>query len=420
MLLIPSLKKKTRTLEIETIDDSEDFYLPLNGYRGVLKPIVGVGDNVKKHQLLAVAEGIFSSKLHAPVSGTVEAIFNQDGKQIIHLKNDFLEEVLPIHPIDANRITSTSLLEILLDFGILGAGGSQFPAHLKYDLKDRQIDTLIFNGAECEPYLTADFALMKEKALELLKAVVVLQNVIHPKRIVFAIEKQNSVLKKILLEKAKEAEISIEVVILPNTYPQGGELQLIKSVTKLELKKGSIPSDYGILVTNIGTLWAIYQAIFEVKPTVERIVTVSGNSLKNKGNFLVKIGTPVSHILKETQNDWNPEEQTIVLGGAMMGKSAITAMASVSKGSGGLLVLKKEKLEANNCIKCGFCVDACPQQLMPLELVRFNLSDEIGNLKSYNLQDCIECGACAYVCPSSVPLMENIFDGKAKLMQFAL
>lgn len=417
MLLIPSLKKETSYREIHSIQNPIDFYMPLKAYKNNMIPIAEVGEKVMKYQLLARSEEPFASKLHAPVSGTILAFFHLNGEPVMHLKNDFLDIETPVYPFEPHKITQEALVKIVLDFGIQGAGGSQFPTQLKYNLKGKKINIIIFNGVECEPYLSADFALMREKTDELLKAAQVIQSVLHPDRIVFVIKRQNIAIREVLLENACRLRLEIEVKVLPDTYPQGGELQVIKSVTKLEIKKGSIPTDYGILVNNIGTLWAIYHAIFEGRPTIERVITVSGNGCEYVGNYLVKVGTPVIHILRETNNSWNPDKHTIVLGGAMMGKAVESPMVPVHKGAGGLLILRKKEIVANNCIKCGLCVDVCPQKLMPLEFVRHNLLQDVLSLKNFHLQDCIECGACAYICPSDVSLMENIFEGKAKVSQ---
>ncbi|MFZ4861712.1 electron transport complex subunit RsxC [Sphingobacterium sp. Mn56C] len=409
------MKKKTKHQGLQTLDDAADFYLPLAAYRNTMMPVVEIGATVLKYELLAESQGPFASKIHAPVSGTVAALLEIDGKQVLQLKNDYQDTPVPTAPVDAEALDIQSFRQLLLDYGIQGAGGSQFPTQLKYNLEEYKIHTLIFNGVECEPYLTADRALLSEKTVPLLKAAQVIQKIVAAERIVFAIEKQNRQVKPILLKQAATLGVPIEVQLLPDTYPQGGELQLIKSVVGKELRKGSIPAQHGILVNNIGTLWAIYKAIFEGSPNVERVVTVSGNACETLGNYTIKYGTPVAHILKATGNPWNPEAQTLVLGGAMMGKAISSGTTAIHKGSGGLLLLKKQAENQQNCIKCGLCVDVCPQRLMPLEFVRFNQQGNQAALQQYHLGDCIECGACAYVCPSHVPLMENIFSGKAQL-----
>ncbi|MCL7986714.1 electron transport complex subunit RsxC [Sphingobacterium sp. lm-10] len=419
MLLIPSLKSKTKKSEVGQIADPEDFYIPLDGYRNVMTPLVEIGNQVEKYQLLAACDGLFAASIHAPVSGIVKGTFNLNGKQFLHLQNDFRNRETLAAVIAMEEITQEQFAERLFEYGIEGAGGSRFPTGLKFKKNETPIKTIIVNGAECEPYLSADYALMKHHTAELLRAAVLIKKVLGAEQIVFAIEKQNKELEKLLLRSARENEVKINVKILPDSYPQGGELQVIKSVTGKELKKGSIPAQHGILVNNVGTLWSIYNAFFHSRPTIERIVTISGNRCANTGNYKVKIGTPIAHLLRETGNEWNPDEQMIILGGAMMGKAVSSPLLPIHKGSGGLLVMQKLRLESDNCIKCGACVDVCPQKLMPLEFVRFNQSGNTASLKDFNLLDCIECGACAYVCPSDVPLMENIFRGKDKLLKNA-
>lgn len=416
MLVIPSLKKVTKKSAIKQLKDPVNLYLALDAYRGTMNPVVKIGDQVKKYQLLAESQGIFASTLHAPVSGRVKAFLEQDGKTILQLENDFQETKSSLSLIDTTTLTRATFETLLLTYGIQGAGGSQFPTQLKYKQSAVSIDTIIFNGAECEPYLSADFVLMKEKTRELLQAAQVIQTVLGAKRFVFAIEKQNREIKPILLQEAKSMGVLTEVKLLPDSYPQGGELQLIKSVTGKEIFKGSLPANHGIVVNNIGTLWAIYKALFEGKPYIERVVTLSGDTGVNKGNYLVKNGTSVAYLVAETGNTWEEESQWAILGGAMMGKPVHTASTAIHKGSGGLLLLKKQKINQNNCIKCGLCVDVCPQRLMPLEFVRYNQLDDQKALQQLHLNDCIACGACAYVCPSDVALMENIVEGKNKLL----
>ncbi|KZE73360.1 hypothetical protein AV926_18425 [Myroides marinus] len=416
MLLIPSLKKYTKKSPIQVISEAEDYYIPLSSYRGNMNSIVKEGEKVKKYQLLAQCDGVFATKAHAPISGIVKGIFHLNDSQFLHIQNDFQDREISIDCLSIDNINQDQFAEILLEYGIEGAGGSRFPTTLKYRENSNKIRTLIFNGVECEPYLSADYVLMQYQTKEIIEVAAFIKKIIGAEQLVFAIEKQNKELKKQLESVAKEKGINIKVQLLPNSYPQGGELQLIKAITGMELKKGSIPAQYGILVNNIGTLWAMYKAIFEGKPNIERIITISGNRCFNPGNFRVKIGTPIAHILRETNNVWNSEEQIIVLGGAMMGKVISSKFIPINKGSGGLLVMQKNNLETNNCIKCGLCIDVCPQKLMPLEFARFNLIDDIESLANYHLQDCIECGACAYICPSQIPLIENILDGKKKLI----
>ena len=415
MLLIPSLKKKTKQAAIQRVNDPIDFYLPLDVYRGTMESLVEVGQKIFKYQCIAQLRGVFATTLHAPASGIIKEILLIDGKPHIHLENDFKDKEAEIFAPNSEKLTIEDFAEILAEFGIEGSGGSRFPTQMKYRFKEKPIETLIFNGVECEPYLSADAVLMREKSYELVKTANVIKNIVKAKRVVFVLEKQNADIKRKLRETAENLGIPIEFCIVPDTYPQGGELQVIKSVMGVELKKGELPMSHGILLNNVGTLWAIHQALFEGKPYVERVLTVSGNKTENQGNYWVKIGTPVSHVLNKTQNSRDMGEQLIVLGGAMMGKAVNPQSATIHKGSGGILVLKRQKSNEQNCIKCGECVDVCPQHLMPFEFVRHVSDGNLASLNTFNLQSCIECGACAYTCPSNVPLMQSIFKGKKML-----
>ncbi len=410
MLLIPSLKRKTKHISIETISDPTDFYLSLAAYRGEMEPLVVAGQKVLKYECLAESKEIFVTKIHAPVSGTIKGIVEIEGNMHIHLENDFQNHSVEKIDIDCKNLTLKRFSKLLEDFGVEGAGGSRFPTALKYRVETETVETLIFNGVECEPYLSADAVLMKEKTEELIKTAYLIQNLLKAKRVVFVLEKQNKDIAKILKNTANESNVSIGICFVPDTYPQGGELQVIKAVTGIELKKGEIPISKGILVNNVGTLWAIHQAIFQGKPYTERIVTVSGNKSDKQGNYWVKIGTSVAHLLNQTQEKSSRKNDLTILGGAMMGKKINENNSFINKGSAGVLLLKNQKSTAQNCIKCGECVDVCPQRLMPFEFVRNNENATI--LKQFNLQSCIECGACEYTCPSHIPLMESIFNGK--------
>ncbi|MBB1149339.1 RnfABCDGE type electron transport complex subunit C [Myroides sp. NP-2] len=416
MVLIPSFKKKTRGSAIAPIADAALFYLPLQAYRHVMHPLVQQGEYVRKYQPIAKSTGSFATQLHAPVSGVVEAFTEIDGQAVLLLRNDFKDAEVPLQPVEHKSLTLEGFCDILLQAGIVGAGGSQFPTHLKYRVAQGSIDTLLLNGAECEPYLSSDFSLMQEKIEELLQAVSVIQTVLGVKRVIWAIEKQNRVLKKGIHQAAAKANMNVEVKLLPNNYPQGGELQLIRSATQKEIHKGSVPANHGIIVNNVGTIWAIYQALFEGKPAIERVVTLSGVKGTLGGNYVVKVGTPMEHLIQATANTWNSNTHWAIVGGAMMGKHAQSGLTPLHKGVGGVLLLKKQPQNQQNCIKCGWCIEVCPQRLMPLEFVRHNERNAVDDLLNLNLLDCIECGACAYSCPSDIPLMKHIFDGKTKVV----
>ncbi len=417
MLLIPSLKKKTKHQDILSLPDPPLFYLPLGSYAGDMQVQVAEGQQVQMYQQLAASTGPMSAKVHAPVSGTIVGITEISGDRFLTLQNDFRYTAQQLSPPDVDAIGSAEFLAILEEAAVEGSGGARFPTHLKYNIAPRTLDTLIVNGAECEPYLSADYLLMKTACDKLMRVLQLVQRVLAPRKIVFAIERQHRELEKLLLQAAKSYSLTVSVTLLPNTYPQGGELQVIKSVTGLEIAKGTIPAKHGLLVSNVGTLWAMHDAFFAGKPYTERIVTLSGNRSKTLGNYLVKIGTPVGHLLAETGNAWDSDRHSIITGGPMMGRAAQSPLTPIHKGVGGVLLLEHTNPKAMNCIACGYCVDVCPQRLMPLEFVRHNQEGDLAQLKSYHLDDCIACGACAYACPSDVPLMYHIQSGKAKLQQ---
>lgn len=412
MIYIPSDKSSTKSLPIEQMDAPERLFLPLDGYRGTMHPLVEPGRQVKKYQQVARSEGLFATCVHAPVSGLVKGTEEIEGRLFMVLQNDFKEEALLGHTSNPMEFSKEELLKALSEHGIEGSGGARFPTHLKYNIGGKVIDTLIVNAVECEPYLNADYALMRDRFDDLCKAIEAIQKHIRAKQIVFGMERHNRDLKALVTRKKDIGGAEVRVKLLRDAYPQGGELQLIKSVTGKELPKGSIPADEGVLVSNVGTLWAIYEALYEGKPYTERVVTVYAKKDGRRGNFRVKIGTPVRHILQQGGFKGDYRSYTVVVGGPMMGQSPQSLDFPIHKGTGGVLVLDKPNSKAFNYIGCGYCVDVCPQHLMPMEFVRSVQERNHEKLKGLHLRDCIECAACAYICPSEVPLMESIYEGK--------
>lgn len=414
MMKIPSLKSKSKKTTIISLPDPAVFYMPLRSFSGLLKPLVSVGDQVKKFQLLALAEGPFASRLHAPASGKIEAFVHFGGSDFIQLRNDFKTEEIPEETCsDTQEFSPTEIISRVTEAGIEGAGGATFPTHIKYKGAGN-IHTFIVNAAECEPYLSADYAMLSQHTRKIFRSLQLIKKTVNPERFVIGLERQHRELVPMLQGAFRDFDLYGSVQLLPDEYPQGGELQLIRSVTGKELPKGSIPSDEGILVNNVGTLWAIYQAVFHNQPSISRVLTISGENATRIGNFEVKIGTPISFLLKEI-NQQTTTDQTLILGGPMMGKAVTDLRTPVHKGSGGLLLINHKKQEAENCIHCGYCADVCPQRLLPMEFARPSAMGSTEKLRELNLTDCIECGACAYICPSNLPLMPAIFKGKDQL-----
>ena len=422
MMHIFSMKRQTKKRAIEQIDDAPVLYLSLSQHIGKpAEPIVAVGDKVKKYQLIAQAAGNMSANVHAPVSGVVKSIDKHplaDGVEVdmIVLENDFQNEEIDIPSLKSEDLTADQIINLIKEAGIVGEGGAQFPTHIKYVLQGHKIDTFIINGTECEPYLTADYILMKERAAELFKGISVVNRILNASDIVLSIEEQNKDLLSVFAPFLNLPEYNrIRVKVLPNEYPQGGELQLIKSVTGKVLPRGVLPRDNGIIVSNAGTIYSVYNAVVEQKPLVKRVVTISGEESKRIGNLEVSIGTPLSHILQTQGLPGIPDEDLLVLGGPMMGKNVVNVSAPITKGSSGVLLFKKKKIRRNNCISCGYCVDVCPMHLMPMKFEENYRKERYSQLEKYSLSQCIECAACEYICPSDVPLIESIKLGKQKL-----
>lgn len=422
MMHIFSMKGKTKRLSIKEIPVAPVLYLPLSQNIGQpAEAIVSVGDRVLKYQMIGKAVGSISANLHSPVSGIVKAIAKYplaDGSLVdsIVIENDFKEEEVNRSIIDFAKLTDEEILNLIKGAGIVGEGGAQFPTHVKYNLKGKTVETFIVNGTECEPYLTADYALMKEKTKELFDGIAIVNKLLKASEIIISIEKPNEDLLSVFrpyLEKAENKNIS--VAVLPSQYPQGGELQLIKVLKGHEIPRGTLPRNIGIIISNVGTVHAVYKAVVEQKPLVERIVTISGEQATHPGNYCVRIGTPFSHILEVQNKNMHIEDDLLVLGGPMMGKTVVDLSVSLTKGSSGVLFLKKKQIKRENCIVCGYCVDVCPMKLMPLKFAENYRKGKIAKLEKYNLFACIECAACEYVCPSNVPLMQSIKEGKLKL-----
>jgi electron transport complex, rnfABCDGE type, C subunit len=424
IMKIESMKHMTKVLEIEKLQDSKIFYISLSQHIGqISKEIVKVGDFVKRYEKIGEMQGNISSPIHSPVSGQVidikEMILpNKKMARTVVIKNDFKDEEIETEKREISELENykkEEILEIIKNSGIVGEGGAQFPTYVKYDIKNKKVKTFIINGAECEPYLTSDYSVMKNFANDLIKGIKIVKYLINPKNIVIGIEDENFELKQILKKAILEEKMKIKIKILPTSYPQGSELQLIAKITGKKIKKGELPINKGVVVSNVSTIKSIYDAFTNGIPLVERIVTVSGESLSKIGNYIIKIGTPLEHIIKTLEPN---ENSKIIFGGPMMGQEIFDNSTATIKGTSGILFLKNEgEIERNNCISCGYCVEVCPMNLMPLEFAEFYEKNEYKMMAKANIMSCIECGACEYACPSRVPLIESIKNGKENLIR---
>ena len=424
---IESMKHVTKKIGLTTMKDPEFFYVPLSQHIGqVAKETVKVGDYVHRYEKIGEVSGKVSSMVHSPVSGKVTEIIENpaaNGKKVktVVIKNDFKYKEIETEKRRIEEVGTfrrDEILEIIKEAGIVGEGGAQFPTHVKYDIGYKKIDTFIVNGAECEPYLTADYTIMSNYVEELLGGIKIAEKLLRPREVVIGIEEENIDIAEHIEVIIKQSRLfNVKIQVLPTAYPQGSELQLIRSVTGKEIKKSEIPGNHGIIVSNVGTVKSMYDAFTEGKPLVERVVTVSGEKVKTKGNYLLKVGTPLSHIIEQL----NPEDNAkIVFGGPMMGEEVTETSTPVVKGTSGILFLSKDidSVKRENCISCGYCVDVCPMGLMPMKFAESYRKEQYEKLVTvYHLDNCIECGACEYVCPSRVPLIKSIKEGKEKLRE---
>ena len=424
---IESMKHVTKKTGLTTMKDPEFFYVPLSQHIGqVAKETVKVGDYVHRYEKIGEVSGKVSSMVHSPVSGKVTEIIENpaaNGKKVktVVIKNDFKYKEIETEKRRIEEVGTfrrDEILEIIKEAGIVGEGGAQFPTHVKYDIGYKKIDTFIVNGAECEPYLTADYTIMSNYVEELLGGIKIAEKLLRPREVVIGIEEENIDIAEHIEVIIKQSRLfNVKIQVLPTAYPQGSELQLIRSVTGKEIKKSEIPGNHGIIVSNVGTVKSMYDAFTEGKPLVERVVTVSGEKVKTKGNYLLKVGTPLSHIIEQL----NPEDNAkIVFGGPMMGEEVTETSTPVVKGTSGILFLSKDidSVKRENCISCGYCVDVCPMGLMPMKFAESYRKEQYEKLVTvYHLDNCIECGACEYVCPSRVPLIKSIKEGKEKLRE---
>lgn len=420
---IEDMKIVTKNMSLKKISESEIFFVPLLQHKGERAfEIVRVGQEVRKYEKIAQGYGNISANIHSPVSGKVIRImknFLPDGSKVrtIIIENNFKEDQVKLVKRDVRELqmtTSEEILKIIEEAGIVGLGGAGFPTASKYDIKLEKIDTFIINGMESEPYLTADYLLMKNYAKEICRGIKVAEKVLRPRHMVIAISEKNKELVSVFERMAREVNIDLQIKILSADYPQGSEILLIDKITGKKIQKGKLTIEKGVIVSNVGTIKAIYDAFFNGKPLIERIVTISGEEVPNAGNYKIRIGTPLVHIvdsLNITKTD------KIIFGGPMMGNKVKEPSTPIIKGTSGVIFLNEEKIESKNCISCGKCVEVCPMNLIPFDFSKYYEKGRYVKMLNANIFNCIECGACEYVCPSRVPLIESIKNGKEILVE---
>ncbi|MGP3790341.1 electron transport complex subunit RsxC [Pseudomonas sp. B392_1p] len=424
----PECKAPSTRLPIQPAPLPARLILPLNQHIGVpAEPCVIVGERVRKGQKIADAQGFVSVPVHAPTSGVVSFIGPQPYPHVsgmpapaIVIDSDGLDEWIERQPHpDYRTLEATALLQIIRDAGINGLGGAGFPSAVKLGVRPSQkIRTLIINGAECEPYITADDLLMREKAVELVAGIEILAHLLQPEEVLIGIEDNKP--EAIAAVRAAVGERPFVVKVFPTKYPSGGERQLIQILTGVEVPSGSLPADIGLLCHNIGTCVAIHDAVLLGQPLISRITTLTGAALARPMNVECLLGTPAGELLEFAGLD-TTKLHRLIMGGPMMGFTLPALEVPVIKTSNCLLASTREELPppppALPCIRCGECAEVCPASLLPQQLHFFALGQEHEQLKAHNLFDCIECGACAYVCPSNLPLVQYYRAAKGEIRQ---
>lgn len=391
-------------------------------------PVVSRGDEIKVGTLIAQADGFVSANIHSSVSGKVkkiETILDASGyqKPCITIQcdgEDTWEETIDRTPeiVRDIKLSSEEIIQRIAECGIVGMGGATFPTNVKLmPPKDATPECVIINGAECEPYLTADHRTLLERGEEVLIGLQILMKSVGVTKGYVAIENN----KRDAIEKLTELASTmsgIEIVPMKVKYPQGGEKQLIDTVLKRRVASGKLPVTEGAIVQNVGTALAVYEAVQKHKPLVERVVTVTGKAVKNPCNLLVRIGTPLSDLI-ETAGGMLRSTAKLVSGGPMMGKAVYSDEIPVAKGTSGVLMLLDEDTKRRpmrNCIRCAKCVGACPMGLNPAFLMRDTVYKDWEALESNHVYDCIECGSCSFICPANRPLLDHIRIGKGRVM----
>lgn len=411
-------KALTNQLPIRRLPFTSTLILPLSQHAGKPSTVqVKPGQEVVRGQPIADADGFVSVPLHAPATGKIKNISLMPTARgpktpciILHVYPGSTQQELYQNPHDIESLSAEEIIQAVQDSGMVGLGGAAFPTHVKMKPPpEHNVDTLLANGCECEPYLTCDHRIMLEQPQHLITGIRLIQRALGVNKAVIGIEDNKLDAVKIISEHL-ETNDQIRVHAVPTKYPQGAEKMLIKSLLNRSVPPASFPSSIGVSVFNVGTLAQIGELLPHGRGVIERVVTVSGPGVKNPGNYLVPVGTPVRFLLDHAGVTTRAHE--VILGGPMMGMSVSSLDVPVTKAMSGMVVLEQDdpdlkKSQAHPCIRCGWCVEACPMQLNPAMLGMLAASSEYETMaEDYHLNDCFECGSCSYVCPSNIPLVQ--------------
>ncbi len=410
-----SSKTGTRSLPIEEAPLPDTIFVSLAQHIGApAQPLKEKRDAVSKGELIGESDGRVTAKVHSPVSGTVKRIVQKPlpgGKMAEHMEIEVDREQTEVSdstgsPGDAGEYDREEIIESMEQAGIVGMGGATFPTHIKLaGSSTTSTETLIVNGAECEPYLTCDHRLMVERSTDIVAALKLLYRAFALRDVVIAIEANKpDAISAVRHALDDEPELPARVVELAVKYPHGAEKMLVYAATGLTVPAGGLPIDVGVVVSNVSTVVAMYEAIELGKPLIDRVITVTGGGIQRPANLRVPIGTPFEHLAEVCGGMKNTVEK-IVVGGPMMGIAVPTLDYAVTKGISGLVFLEDgEPPDETPCIRCGRCIKACPINLMPLELAAYAKAGRFAQTKTLGAMDCFECGSCAFTCPAKIPI----------------
>ncbi len=420
----PEENKLSANAPIEVLPVPKQAVIPMGQNLGApSKPVVNRGDQVKVGQLIAEASGFISANIHSPVSGKVLKIDNVPDASgykrqgiIINVEGDEWDESIDRSDEIIEEITldAKEIIDRVKEKGLVGMGGATFPTNVKLMPPPGKVaEYLLINGVECEPYLTSDHRLMLEKGKEILIGTRILMKALNVKKAIIGIENNKPDAINHMTELARAFD-GIEVQALKVQYPQGGEKQLIKAVLNREVPSGKLPIEVGCVVQNVGTTYAVYEAVQKNKPLIERVVTVTGKAVRKPSNFLARIGTPIANLIEAAEG--LPESTgKIINGGPMMGKALTSLEIPVVKGSSGILLMpenESKRKPESSCIRCSKCTYVCPMGLEPFLLARVSKLGNFEMAEREMIMDCIECGSCQYTCPASIPLLDYLRLGK--------
>jgi len=427
----PPENKLTAEIPIRHLAIPPSVTIPVSQHIGSpAEIVVNKGDIVKTGQVIARSKGFVSTNIHSSVSGTVNKIdtvldasgFRQTAVFIDTSGDEWVETIdRSDEIITETGLSSEDIIKKCLESGIVGLGGATFPSHVKLTVPaGKRCDVLIINGAECEPYLTSDHRLMLEKGKEILTGTTILMKALKVSKAFIGIENNKRDAIDNLIKLAAGFS-GITVHALKVKYPQGAEKQLIKALTKREVPSGKLPLDVNAVVHNVGTAFAVYEAVQKNKPLFERVVTITGKSVTNPGNYFVRTGTPVRYLI-EAAGGLPENTGKVISGGPMMGKAVSSIDVPVVKGTSGIVLIpedQSERVEMMPCIRCAKCVLGCPMNLEPFLLMAVSEKGDFERAGRERITDCMECGSCSYTCPAGRPLLDYIRLGKSTVIKMA-